>query len=173
MRLGAICVTAFIIMFAVPAHAQLTEVGLQLTARVLGFMERPLTGTVRLGVIYIPNDASSIQGADAVISLLGTGLRAGNLLFTPVRVRIDQAAAAPVDAFFLPDGLGDQAKPIIEAEQKKKVPCITFDLAQVRNGICVLGLQIVPKVQIYVSRVAAANSDTTFVSMFRMMITED
>jgi len=42
----------------------------------------------------------------------------------------------------------------------------------VRNGICAIGVQIVPKIEIYVNRAAAEDDDTTFGSVFRMMITE-
>lgn len=175
MRYSAIGMAVPFMLFmllAAPAHAQLSQVDLQLAARVFGFMEKPLTGTVRLGIVYVPGDTQSVQGADAAETLLGTGLKVGNLTFVPVPVRIDQASTAPVDAFFLPDGLGDKAQPIANAAAKKKIPCITLDVAQVQNGTCALGVQIVPKVQIYVNRVAAENSDTRFVSVFRMMITE-
>jgi hypothetical protein len=172
MTLLPIGAAMLIVLFAAPARAQLNLTDLQLTARVLGFMEKPLTGTVRLGIVYIPDDVQSVQSADAIVALVGGGLKAGNLLFTAVRVPINEVATAQIDAFFLPDGLGSQAGPIAAATEKMKVPCITLDVVQVQNGTCSLGVQVIPKVQIYVNRAAAANSDTTFVSVFRMMITE-
>jgi len=107
MRLLTIGATALCVLYAATAQAQLTRVDLQLVARVLGFLEKPLTGTVRLGIVYVPSDDQSVHEADSDLALLGSGLQAGNLLFTPVRVRIDQAAAAQVDVFFLPEGLAD------------------------------------------------------------------
>ena len=40
--------------------------------------------TVRMGIIYIPGDAASEAEAERAVQLLGSGLKAGNLLFTPV-----------------------------------------------------------------------------------------
>jgi len=172
MRVLAFVAAAFVVLIQTPVQADVTQADLQIAARALSFMERPLSGTVRLGVVYNPGDSRSIQSADAVVAMLGTGLKVGNLVLVPVRVAVEQAAVAQVDAYFLLDGLGDRARPISEATEKKKIPCFTLDLAQVQNGLCALGVQVEPKVQIYANRAAAARSDTTFVSMFRMMITE-
>eukprot|EP01035_Chromulina_nebulosa_P014989 gene14989-19844_t len=100
-----------LILLAVPATAEVTPAELQLAARALGFLERPLSGVVRLGIVFVPGDARSVQAADALQVLLGGGLKAGNLTFSPVLVRTDQVAGAAVDAFFLPDGLGERARP--------------------------------------------------------------
>ncbi len=171
-RLRAGVAVALLSLIATPIHAEVTQMDLQIAARALSFMEKPLTGNVRLGVVYRPGDAQSIRRADAVAKLLGDGLTVGNVTFRPVTVNIDQAITAPVDAFFLPDGLGAGAAKISEATAKRKVPCITLDLPQVEAGYCVLGVKVDPKVQIYLNRAAAAQSDTRFASVFLMMITE-
>jgi len=172
MSVRAFIAVVLVVLTQTAAQANVTKVDLQIAARALSFMERPLSGTVRLGIVFNPRDTSSVQSADALVSMLGSGLKVGNLVFAPVRVALDQVATAQVDAFFLVDGLGDRARPISEATERKKIPCFTIDLEQVRNGTCALGVQVEPKVQIYVNRGAAARSDTTFVSLFRMMIIE-
>ena len=172
MRRWAPVAWALLVLAAAPARGEVTQADLQLAARALSFMEKPLTGTVRLGVVYIPGDDQSLRDADAVVRVLGASLKAGSLVFKPAAVSIDQATSAPVDAFFLPDSLGSRARKILAATERKHVPCITLDIAQVRNGTCVLGVQVVPKVQIYVSRSAAASSGISFVAVFRMMVTE-
>jgi hypothetical protein len=154
------------------ADAAVTPVELQIAARALGFMEKPLSGNVRLGIVYDPADAQSRASANAVVKLLGTGLKAGSVVFLPVLTNIDQAMGAPVDAFFLPGDVADPAKKISRATASRKLPCITLNIRQVRDGDCVLGINVDPKVEIYLNRAAAEDSGTTFVSVFRMMVTE-
>jgi hypothetical protein len=54
----------------------------------------------------------------------------------------------------------------------KMAPCITTDLAQVRDGACVMGIRSTPKVEIMVNRAAATNTGIKFAGVFRMLITE-
>jgi ABC-type uncharacterized transport system substrate-binding protein len=155
-----------------PAHAEMTVTDLQIAARALSFMEHPLTGTVRLGIIYVPGDETSIREADQVVSLLGDGLHVGNLTMTPVRVPVDKAGTAPVDLFFLPVGIGNEAQKVSAAAKKRKLTCFTLDIKQVENGACVLGIESQPKVRIYVNQAAADASNSSFVTVFLMMVTE-
>jgi hypothetical protein len=74
--------------------------------------------------------------------------------------------------FFLTQGAGVGANTVASASRARKIPCITFDLAQVRNGACGIGVKSQPKIEIFVNRKAAAESDTIFSSVFRLMITE-
>jgi hypothetical protein len=106
------------VSLAFPAKAQMTITDLQIAARALSFMERPLSGTVRMGIVYIPGDAASEAGAESTVQLLGSGLKAGNLLFTPVRVAVKDAGAAAVDLFFLTDGMGERSAPVAAAAEK-------------------------------------------------------
>jgi hypothetical protein len=154
------------------AQADVTPTDLQIAARALSFMEKPPSGNIRLGIIYIPGDDHSIREADSVAKLLGSGLRAGNLEFIPVLVGIDAAVSAPVDLFFIPEGIGDRAREVSSATAARKLACITVDITQVEDGRCVLGVRALPKVRIYINRAAAVNSGTSFVSVFRMMVTE-
>jgi len=172
MRYLASMMGLLVVLLAPPAHAQMTMADLQIAARALSFMEHPLSGTVRLGIIYVPGDEASIRQADDVARLLGSGLKVGNLTITPVRVPVDQAGTAPVDLFFLPEGIGNQALPVSAASRKRKLTCITLDIKQVENGFCVLGVQSLPKVRIYVNRAASNACNASFVTVFLMMVTE-
>jgi hypothetical protein len=172
MRLWLLAAGVYLVLFAASARADVTQLDLQIAARALSFMERPLSGDVRLGIVFAPGDNDSIRSADAVVKLLGGGMKVGDVTFKPVAVNIHQAKSASVDAFFLPDGMGALATEVAAATEEKKVPCITLDVTQVEAGTCVLGLRLLPKVQIYINRSAAASSNTMFVSVFRMMVTE-
>jgi hypothetical protein len=172
MRLRTSIAILLFVIAATSVWAGVTPVDLQVAARALSFLERPLSVNVRLGILYVSGDDQSVRAADAVVNLLGDGMKAGNLLLRPVVVSVDHAMTAQVDAFFLPDGMGDRARQVAEATAKKKIPCFTLDIPQVEAGNCVMGVRVLPKVQIYVNRAAATASDTAFVSVFRMMITE-
>jgi hypothetical protein len=169
---GFLVAAVLLLGIAAPAWADVTLADLNLAARVLSFMDAPPSGNVRLGIVYAPGNEQSLQDASAVAKLLGAGLQAGNVVFIAVLVPIDQVLTAPVDAFFLPEGIGDQGRRIADATEKRKIPCITVDLPRVQDGSCVLGLRTQPKIQIYLSRSAAARSNTAFASVFRMMVTE-
>ena len=171
-RLSLVGLALLVFFAAQPANAEITVADLQIAARALSFMERPLGGTVRVGIIYIPGDAASEREADAVVQLLGGGLNAGNLLVTPVRVAPDAAGTAPVDLFFLPGGLRDRTGPVSAAAAKRKLVCLTVDIAQVEKGSCAVGVQSTPKVRIYVNRAAAIASKSSFVTVFLMMVSE-
>lgn len=172
IRYLASVVGLLVVLSAFPARAQMTLTDLQIAARALSFMQHPLSGTVRLGIIYVPGDEASVREADNVEKLLGSGLRVGNLTITPVRVPVSQAGTAPVDLFFLPEGIGNRALPVSAASRKRKLTCITLDISQVENGTCVVGVQSRPKVRIYVNRAASNASNSSFATVFLMMVTE-
>ena len=172
-RLVAFLSIAVVLLgIAAPARAEVTLADLNLAARVLSFMETPPSGNVRLGILYARGNEQSLLDATAVARLLGAGLKAGNVVFIAVLVPLDDARRASVDAFFLPEGVADPVGLVAEATAARKLPCITVDLPRVQDGSCVLGLRTLPKIQIYLSRSAAARSNTTFASVFRMMVTE-
>jgi ABC-type uncharacterized transport system substrate-binding protein len=153
------------------ALAGITPTDLQVAARALSFMERPLVGSVRVGILYAPNDQRSVREAEALSALLGNGLKAGKLELKPLLVKIGDAATARVDLFFLTEFVG-----VAQASAARiavlKVPCVTTDIAQVESGACLMGVRSSPKVQIMINRAAAKDSGITFATVFRVMITE-
>jgi len=169
MRLAAF---ACCCVAALPARADITAADLQVAARALTFVENPLSGTVRVGIVYAADKPRSVQQAEALRDLLGNGLRAGNLNLRPVMVESKSVAAANVDLFFLTEQIGASSAQIANASVAKQVPCVTTDIEQVRNGACVMGVRSRPKVEILVNRAAAAASGVTFATVFRVMITE-
>ncbi len=166
--LGTLC--ACLVMSA-SAFAEMTPIDLQITARALSFMERPLAGSVRVGILYAPDNPRSVREAEALRDLLAAGLKAGKLELTPSLVGIRDAAAAKVDLFFLAGFVG-AAEAKAAGISALKVPCVTTDIAQVEGGACLMGVRSSPKVQIMINRAAAKDSGITFATVFRVMITE-
>ena len=157
---------------AMPARAEVTQNDLQIAGRALSFLKVPLTGERRIGIVYVPGNAQSEREAATLQRLLGTGLKIGNITLRPTMVPAADAARSSVDLFFLTPGMGADAPGLAAASGTRRVPCVTTDLAQVRNGLCSMGVRSQPRIEILVNRAAAASSNTVFSSVFRMMITE-
>lgn len=153
------------------AHAAATLTDLQIAIRALGFLQPPLSGEVSVGIVYEPASFQSAKQAADIRALIGDGLTVGNLTLHPVLVRISELATVKVGLYILAGAVVDAAA-VATQTQQKHIPCVTMDIAQVRNGSCFLGIQSSPKIEILVNRAAAASSGAVFSSVFRIMITE-
>ncbi len=158
-------------LLAASARADVTVTDLQVAARALSFMSTPLSGDVKVGILYSPSSPGSMQDAQELLRLMGNGLRAGSLDLHGTLVDIKDAATARVDLFFLTDYVGEEAASALDGANAKR-PCVTRDLEQVERGTCLMGVRSTPKVQIVVNRAAADRSGITFATVFRVMITE-
>ncbi len=158
--------------FSLPASADVTTTDLQVMARALSFMERPPSGTINIGIVHVPSNPASLRQAQAIQSTLGSGMRVGNLNMRPVLVPLDTAGNAGVDLFLLTEHLGPAATPLADIAASRRMPCVTVDLDQVREGACIVGIRSRPRVEILVNRAAATNSGVAFATAFRMMVTE-
>jgi hypothetical protein len=162
-----------LVLLCAGARAQFTLNDLQIAGRALGFLEKPLSGDVKAGIVYAPDDPRSVAEADALKGLLGQGLRVGNVRLVPVLVPVAELSRAGVALFFLTTGMTDaDTKLVTAAAVAKRTPCITTDLSQVRAGVCAMGVRAQPKIEIFVNRAAAATTNLAFSAVFRMMITE-
>jgi hypothetical protein len=155
-----------------PAYAEVAREDLLVAARALSFLRSPMVGEVRVGIVFDPQDASSQEAAQGVLKMLGDGLKVGNLMLKPVLVKVNELATAQVAVLFLPQGLPRAGAMIASTSRSKHLPCISFDLAQVTNGNCLMGVRSTPKIEIVVSRAAAIASGVEFAPIFRMIITE-
>jgi len=157
---------------AMPARAEVTASDLMIAGRAIGFIEKFASSDIRVGIVYAPESAQSVQQANVLRTMFGNQIRVGNRVLTAVMLRTDQVVGADVGIFLLSEGAGTAGEKVAETGKFKKIPCITFDLSQVRNGVCAIGVQSQPRIQILVNRKAAVESGTTFSSVFRLMITE-
>jgi hypothetical protein len=159
------------VAFSHTVAAEVTATDLQVAARALSFMEKPLGSVVRVGIVYAPDSPRSVREAETLRTLLGEGMKIGKFELRPTLVKIDGLAAAQVDMFFLTEFVSatDASGAGIVA---LKHPCVTTDFAQVESGACLMGVRSAPKVQIVINRAAAKDSGVTFATVFRVMITE-
>ena len=164
---------AVLVASAAPALAAFDDTTLRVASRVLGFLDKPLTGTVTVGIVYAPEDSRSVAEANNVLEMLGKGkLSGGNLTLQGRLVKIADVDSANVGLFLLSEGVGASASHLAEVTRKKHIPCITTDLAQARNGACAISVRSQPKVEISVNQAAAAASSVNFSLAFRMLIVE-
>jgi hypothetical protein len=164
--------TIGLVIAAGPASAEFTQTDVLVAGRAIGFIQKIGGGELRVGIVFEPESAQSVQDSNDLKAVLGNQLRVGNNVLKPVMLRIEQVAGADVGLFFLTGGIGAAARKVASVSKDRKIPCITFDLAQVRDGTCTIGVQSRPKIEVFVNRKSAADSGTILSSVFRLMITE-
>src|SRR5271156_1076236 len=94
-----------LVLLCASARAQFTLNDLQIAGRALGFLEKPLSGDVKAGIVYTPEDPRSVAEANALKDLLGDGLRVGNVKLVPVLVPVAELSRTDVALFFLTAGI--------------------------------------------------------------------
>lgn len=165
LALGAI-LAGFIA--AAPAHADPAK-DLQIAARALTFLENGPSGKTVIGVVYDPSKPASVAQKDAVMAALGSGLDAGGVTVVGKPMEVTQVTGG-VGALFVTTGVNYT---VVGALAKgHRLVTVSTDKACAAAGACVLSVASSPKVEITVSRSAAAAVGASFKSAFRMMITE-
>jgi hypothetical protein len=144
---------------------------LQLLSRSLGFIENIPADGNKLVIVYDPANSHSLQQAQEIKAAIGPALKSRNRSLIPTLSKIDELSSQTnVGALFLTSGLGTEAK-VSALTKSDKIVCSTFDLLQVKNGHCLIGVQSEPKVEIIVSKSYADAIQVEFDPAFRMLIT--
>lgn len=155
-----------------PARAEITSTDMLVAGRAIGFINNLPRGEVRVGIVYDPGVAQSSQQAAELSALMRNGLRIGSLTLVPVMVPIGPFDDSGIALYFLTEGVGAAAVKVSLAGRNRKISCITFDLNQVHNGTCAIGVQSRPRIEVTVNKAAAQASGTILSAVFRMMIKE-
>lgn len=156
-----------------PAEAEVTEKDFQVMARALGFMANGPTGTVDIAIVHSPENPASMAEAQAAQAALGEGLKAGALTLRPVMVPTsDLGKLAGVGAIFVTPGTDAQQDAIFAASKTSGTITISTDRSCVEAGKCAMFVATAPKVEILVNKAAAAATNVSFDSAFKMMIKE-
>jgi len=152
------------------AHADAAK-DLQVAGRALTFLENGPSGKATLGVVFDPSKPASVAEKNAVMAAIGGGMSAGALTITGKPVEADDVAGVSgVAALYITTGVN--AGPVGAAAKGKKIITIGSDISCVTSGACVMSVSAEPKVEIVVSRSAAAAVGAVFKAAFRMMIRE-
>jgi hypothetical protein len=172
MRLKLWAVLASGALMALPASAQVSDTTLLVAARALSFLQHPMQGEIMVGIVYQPDNPQSALQARQLSAMMQGGFRAGTLVLRPRLIKLDELADSGVGLYFLTSNLGHAAAMLAQQDRSQQIPCVTTDIAQVRDGNCAMGVRALPRVEILVNRTAAAASGMTFSEAFRVMITE-
>jgi hypothetical protein len=152
-------------------RAQAGEDTIQVAARSISFLRPALSGPVTAAIIYQPGDPGSEREARTIEQSLARNGRIGSISLTPRRVAsdtLDGLAGAKV-AFVTH---GTDYRQVGRAAAARSILTISFDMACVRDGQCVLAISSRPAVQIIISKAATTAAKLKFSSGFLMLIKE-
>ncbi len=149
--------------------ASLQSDDLRILGKALTFLEPPLTGQPTVAIVYRDGDPASRRDAETLAEHLGN-LAIGGIPLT-ARVVGPEALAATDFQLIITVG-GADGKPVIAAAITHHALCVTADVDAVRAGDCTMAIRSAGKVEIFVSREAAARSGLGFATAFRMMVHE-
>jgi hypothetical protein len=172
MRPKSSALVLAIALAALPAAAQVSGTTLLVAARALSFLQHPLQGEIIVGIVYMPGNRQSALEAKQLDALMQGGFQAGTLVLRSRLVKLDELAGSDVGLYFLTSELGYAAASLAQLNRARHIPCVTTDIAQVKDGNCAMGVSAQPRVEILVNRAAAAATGMTFSEAFRVMITE-
>jgi hypothetical protein len=155
------------------ATAEATAHDLRLIAQSMAFLQRPLTGTQEVGIVYPAGSAAGLAEAKRIEAAFGPGLQTGSLTLRPRLLTVQEAAHenSPA-ALLLTDAALPQASVLATESAGKGILTISTDPATVTAGRTVMAVSSEPRVEIYVSRAAAQAAGVQFSTAFRMMIQE-
>lgn len=165
---------AAMILMGTPASADVGLKDVQVVAKTLGFASPPLSGSIKVAIVFDPALPQSQKDADDLKGILGTGLVAGAATLMPAMVPIAQLDASldGVGVVFITGGMSSHYDRIFTLAKGKKLLSVSNDVACVQAGRCVMGVKSDPKVEIIVNKTAADTSSVGFAPAFRMMISE-
>lgn len=154
------------------AQAAVTAKDVQVAGRVIGFIDPPPSGSVKLGIVYDPANAASTADEQALVAILGSGLAVSGVTLVPEPVPIASVASTDAGVLFLTSGLGSAGAAAGAAANAKKLLCVTTDTAATQAGACAVSVQSAPTVNITVNKAALSSSGVSFTSAFMMMVNE-
>lgn len=147
--------------------ASMSQKDVQILAKAIGFLEPPPSGSVTIAIAFDPANPASKADAEAIAGYFGEGLKAGNATLKAKVTDVSQLAGGGFLAVVAAAGV--KVDQVAGATRAMHVACITADATAVESGQCVMSVKSDPKVEILVSRSAAASSNVGFGSAFLLM----
>jgi hypothetical protein len=134
-------------------------------ARAVSFVQGGPTGEVSVAVVDGP-------GADAAVAAFGSGVAAGAVTLKARKVPLSALAGSGAKVVLVPEGQSGVHAEVAEIAKRMRALTVSSELSCVQAGHCVMGVRAEPRVEIVVSRAAAAANGVAFQSAFRVMIRE-
>jgi hypothetical protein len=137
--------------------ASLTQKDVQILVKAIGFLEPPPSGNGTVAIAFEPSNPASKADADAIAGYFGDGLKAGAATLKAVVTPVGSLSGGGFVAVVAAAG--------VKAEQVSTATAV-------QAGQCVMSVKSDPKVEILISRSAAASSNVGFGSAFLLMAHE-
>jgi hypothetical protein len=150
--------------------ASLPPSEIQILGKALTFLDPPLAGETTVAIVYAAGNLDSQHDAEALAAEIGSGLRIGEAVLTPLVV--SSATLASSRFSLVITATGAASVPVIEAARAQHALCVTADLAAVEAGTCTMAIHSTRRVEIFVNRAAVSQAGLTFATAFRMMVHE-
>jgi hypothetical protein len=147
--------------------ASLSQKDIQILGKALGFLEPAPTGNASIAIAFDGADAASKQDAEAIASYFGGQLKVGGATVSPVVKDVSQLSGGGFLAVIA--AAGTKVEQVGAASKAMHVACVTADASAVQSGQCVMSVKSDPKVEILISRAAAAGANVQFGSAFLLM----
>ncbi len=175
-RSKSLLLSGFILstLFSSAAYAEITSRDIQVAARAIAFLSTKPKGVRATAIIYDQANAASKAEADSLSKLLSASAGTGKVKFSaPKLVDISSLAdMSGVEIAFLTSGLTGQHSSIAEAASTANVLTVSVELDCARQGLCVLGIQSQPKVEMLISKKAASQAGKQFLPTLLMLAKE-
>ncbi len=151
------------------AAASLSAEDVQVLARALAFLQPP-PGAGSIAVVFAHDDDASRRDAEAIVALLGDGLRVGGGLLRPMLRDSRALETGGFSVLIAADGANGEA--VLAASRAARALCVTGELGAVQAGLCTMAIRSEPRVEVVISHAAAAAAGIEFVAAFRLMVRE-
>lgn len=169
-----VCLFTAALAFAQGAQAEVSERDVQVAARAIALLSTKPTGEQSTSIVYDKSNAASAAEAEALSAILSASNGTGKIKFgTPKLVDISALSdMGGTSIAFLTSGLSGKYNDIAAAAAASSVLTVSSDLDCARQGLCVLGIQSEPKVEMLISKQAASQTGKEFLSTLLMLAKE-
>jgi hypothetical protein len=151
------------------AAASLTARDLQLLGQALAFLQPP-PSTGSIAVVFAHDNAASRRDAEAIVALLGDGLRAGGKLLPPMLRDTASLTDGGFSVLIAAEGASGPA--VVAASRANHTLCVTGDIQAVQAARCTMAIRSQPRVEAMISHAAAVAAGIEFIAAFRLMVRE-
>jgi len=173
MRLIRLVLVVIIVTFLkTGAVIAMDKTDLMVGMKTLPLLNNKITGSIKIAIVFDPNQHDSKLEAETVKSLIDSGLELpGDLSADAVMIPVSQLEKmASVKIAIITSNLVAYYNQISNAATQYKILTMSTDLDCVQHNKCVLGIISKPRVEIYYSKIAAANSEISFGQAFTTLI---
>lgn len=155
------------------ASAEMNSKAIEVTGRILGFVQDMPTGNLTVSIVFDPGSAQSKREADDLVQLMSSGFTVGKFVLNSKLVPVsDLSNMTGTKLAIVTTGMSDKHDQVFAETRTRGILSISSDMACVASGKCVLGVSVSPKVEIILNASAGQSSNIGFAQALRMLVRE-